>query len=122
MTQGTHMKRNLLLLLFAVGCATRPTVPQALDAANKALAGVDLAVEQSKAIVDAATDLKIESCSDKAPGEDRRECMGQLGKPIAPAYEKAGAAYDAAVDAIEAFKRAYEELQPFVDAAREEVN
>lgn len=111
---------TLLAALMCGGCA-HVTIPEALDVANKGLAGAGLAVQGSKALVDEATELKLEQCGSKPPGDARRECMGVLGKPVAPGYEKAAAAYDAAVLAIEAFEAAYEDLKPAIEAAREVV-
>ena len=113
------MKQSILILFLVSGCKHAPTIPDALDAANKTLAGASIAVEGSKLIVDEATTLTIQLCEPKPVGDARRKCMGALGKPVAPAYEKAGAAYDAAVEAIDAFKAAYEELRPAIEAARE---
>lgn len=113
------MKRLSLILFLVTGCKPALAIPEALDAANKTIAGVSIAVEGSKLIVEEGTTLKMQLCEPKAAGDARRDCMGALGKPVAPAYEKAGAAYDAAVAAIEAFKAAYEDLRPAIEAARE---
>ncbi len=112
-------KRIAICILVIAGCAGKPSVPRALDAANKALAGVAIGVEYSETLVDEATNLMMDLCEAQPKGDGRRKCMGQLGKPVAPAYDELGDAYDAAVEAIKALKRAYEQLQPFVEAAKE---
>lgn len=126
--QVTKLRRLLagLLTVLAVvvalalaGCKRTPDVPDAIDAVNKTLAGVDLAVQASKPVVDGATDVMMQRCAGEAPGDARRACMGALGRPVAPAYERAGAAYDAAVKALEDLQAAWDELQPALAAARE---
>lgn len=114
------MKRiAICLILVVLGCKRTPDVPDALLAANRALAGVDLGVDASKEVIDRATELRMEQCAAEPPGDARGACMGALGRHVAPAYEKAGAAYDAAVAALQALAEAWEELQPVLDEARE---
>ena len=111
----------ILLAVTLLGGCGRDSVPKALDGAEKMLVGVDEALTLSKEGVDEATDQRIERCSE---GEfaDRKECMGILGKPVAPAYEKAAEAYDAAVEAIAAMRAAYAELEPIFDEAAKELD
>jgi hypothetical protein len=108
---------SIVMLSVALGCAH--TGASALfDGAEKGLAGVGEAVRQSEKVVDEATDIRIEKCRD---AEDRAACMGQLAHPVADEYEKFGAAYDAAAEALKVLEAAYNDLAPIIREAQQEV-
>ncbi len=109
---------TLVVVAALSGCASANPA-KAIRASKKALVGIDFAAEKSEAVVDRATAIRTQQCLDEEPGDDRRRCMGKLGEPVAPLYEKAGAAYDTAVAALEALEEANAELQELLEAARE---
>ena len=112
------MKR-LAIALLVTGCAHhQQTAEAAFDGANKAIAGVGVGVDASKDVVEEATNARMERCADAA---DRTACMGKLAQPVAPIYEKVGAAYDAAVKALAELEEAYGELAPIIEDASKEL-
>lgn len=108
----------LLTLTASSGCAHAPTIPETIRAARSGVAGVSVAADASKPVVDAATDVLMEHCEAFPEGEPRAKCMGALGMPVAPLYEELGEAYDKAVDALEALEAAWEQLEPVLEQAR----
>lgn len=108
----------LLALLAALGCAHTPTPREGVDLAGSALAGVGLAVEASKPVVDTATTIRIEQCRAESTPEGRARCLGALGEPVAPIYKQIGSAYDNAVDAIAELRAAVIELERVLEEAR----
>jgi hypothetical protein len=108
----------LIIATSSAGCASSDP-SKAIAASQKALVGIDFAAEKSEPVVDRATAIRVEQCIGEKPGDERRRCMGALGKPVAPIYEKAGAAYDAAIDALEMLEQANAELQEILEEARE---
>lgn len=111
------MNKALLLALLTLGCAQKPSPGVAFDSAAQALGAIGVFVEESGGLVDAATELRMQRCADAF---DRAACMGRLGLPVAPTYQRVGVAYDAAVRALEELRKAYDELEPImVEATRE---
>ncbi len=116
----TNKLTTALVLASALtsGCAgANPS--KAIDASKKALVGIDFSAEKSEPVVDRATAIRTNQCVDEEPGDDRRRCMGALGKPVKPVYDKVDAAYDAALKALDALAEASDELQELLNEARE---
>lgn len=116
------MQRTAVLLaILTCSCGHSVSVQDAIDGAEKTLVGVDVGITLSKEAVDEATTRRMQQCAGETGYDARKACMGKLGEPVAPAFDKAAAAYDAAVAALELLEEANRELQPFVEAAREEL-
>lgn len=113
------MKKSLTIIALSVftsvGCAHhQQAADAAFDGIDKGLAGFAVGVQASREPVEEATNARIAKCQD---AEDREACMGLLGKPVGPIYDKIGTAYDAAVKAMDVLEEAYGELAPIVEEA-----
>ena len=107
------------VVFFALfGCRDMPTTATALDAANKALVGLDVALDATVEIVKAAREDRVAVCRarDLPTKEERTKCLGALAEPLGPKAEAAAMAYDAAVRALADLSAA---LEPLEKAARE---
>ena len=113
-------------LTFTVGffiCGCKPTIPGALDGANKALVGVDIALEEAAKAWAAAVDAKIALCraKDLPTPKAREDCLGIFarGKEVEPQLELASKSYDQIVEGLRQLAEAYGALRPYIEAARE---
>ncbi len=103
-----------LLIVFAmVGCRDAPNTTTALDIANRALIGVDIATDILVDNVSQAREARVAACRDlNLAGErERADCMGRLAEPLEPKVEAAAQAYDAIVKGLDDLANAIGELE-----------
>ncbi len=103
-----------LLIVFAVaGCRDAPNTTTALDVANRALVGVDIATDILVDNVAQAREARVAACRDPnlAGERERADCMGKFAEPLEPKVEAAGRAYDAIVQGLDDLANAIGELE-----------
>ncbi len=103
-----------LLIAFAVfGCKDGLNTTSALDVANKALVGVDVAADTLVANVVQLREDRVRACKEQnlATEQERADCMGKLAEPLQPKAKAAAAAYDATVRALAELANAIEALE-----------
>ncbi len=107
--------------LLVCGCA--PTVPGAIDGAQKALVGVDIALEEAAKAWSSAVDAQIAVCRAKnlQTPKEREDCLGIFarGKEVEPQLELAAKSYDQIVEGLRQLAEAYGALRPYIEAAKE---
>ena len=107
--QDARLSRTVVALglLLSTGCVTPR---RAERAALKSLKVLQVAAEDTVEAIDKSRTARMEACDRATTEAEAMECMGALGKPIAPKVGELSKAYDSAVDAVRAMTRLVDDL------------
>lgn len=114
------MRRLALILALATGCA--PSFQRGLDVGEQAAKALDVGLDESAKIWEAAVQAAIKDCRSRGleTPEQRRECLGIFaeGEKVIPVLEKGSEAYDMLVEALRLLRETEAALRPYLEQAK----